>query len=133
MKNPTCEGLEAENQISSSRSLPESINIYKILNKYSIHQHMYILYTIVHHLNSAMIDLSAFIILSARSLKNNRSAKTLDDNQDLWNILLLIHSKCHSITRVSVTLSSILGDLQQAVQLSSRCCRELLNSDGPGL
>jgi len=32
MKNPTCEGLEAENQISSSRSLPESINIYKILN-----------------------------------------------------------------------------------------------------
>ena len=37
MKNPTCEGLEAENQVSSSRSLPESINIYKILNKYPIH------------------------------------------------------------------------------------------------
>ena len=81
---------------------------------------------------SNMIDRSAFTIFSASIINKQLISKTLDDNQDLCNILLLIYSKCHSITRVSVTLSSILCDLQQSAQLSSQCCRELLNAGRPG-
>ena len=34
MKNPTCEGMKEENQVTPTRSLPQSIDIYNVLSKY---------------------------------------------------------------------------------------------------
>ena len=34
MKNPTCEGMKEENQVTPTRSLPQSLDIYNVLSKY---------------------------------------------------------------------------------------------------